>query len=303
MIRNINLIKNIFKTYIGKRHKFKVLKNIFFLQIRKKLLKRNTLFKTCTNTKALVQVGIDNGSISGMYYCGILEVPEVLFAWHLLRENDIFFDIGANQGSWGLILCAKGAYCHEFEPSSETFRQLEKQRSHNKDYANKFIPHKLAVSNLDGFADFTIGKGQANSLKSSINEQFFEQKYEQVETNTLDTVAEKYGFPKVIKIDTEGFELQVLQKGNNVLSNPNLKALIIETFRDYNSETKELIAFEKILASYNFYPYFYDPLNRSIEAITKPYEGALNTIYFRVNRENLVLLKESIPIKLFGKCY
>ena len=60
-----------------------------------------------------------------MYYCGILEVPEVLFAWNLLRENDIFFDIGANQGSWGLILCAKGVYCNEFEPSSETFRQLE----------------------------------------------------------------------------------------------------------------------------------------------------------------------------------
>ena len=106
-----------------------------------------------------------------------------------------------------------------------------------------------------------------------------------------------------IKIDTEGFELQVLQKGNNVLRNPNLKALILETFRDYNSEKKELIAFEKILASYNFYPYFYDPLTRSIEAITKPYEGSFNTIYFRVNRENLVSLKESKPIKLFGKYY
>ena len=58
-----------------------------------------------------------------------------------------------------------------------------------------------------------------------------------------------------------------------------------------------------ILASHNFYPYFYDPLTRSIEAITKQYEGDFNTIYFRVNRENLVLLKESIPIKLFGKYY
>ena len=50
------------------------------------------------------------------------------FYWNRLKNFSfefVYIDIGANQGSWGLVLCAKKIYCHEFEPSSETFKSLK----------------------------------------------------------------------------------------------------------------------------------------------------------------------------------
>ena len=51
-----------------------------------------------------------------------------------------------------------------------------------------------------------------------------------------------YIYPKLIKIDVEGFNDQVLEKGEKLLSNPTLRALIIETFR--NGVAKEKIFYK-----------------------------------------------------------
>lgn len=307
MINKIyNLFNHILRTSIGKRNKIKVIKNIIELQIRKRLFNGSFVFKTCTDTYAFVENGIDTSGASALFYCGILEAEEVMFCWHLLRENNIFFDIGANQGAWGLILCAKGVICHEFEASSETFVSLKKQKSLNEKFNDKFVIHNLAVSDKNGFVEFTMGRGQNNQIKSNINKykgKFHKDSYENVEAYTLDFLAEKYGFPSVVKIDTEGFTKQVLAEGKKVLESKSLKALVIETFRNNNSSHYKLDEIEKILSGYGFFPYFYDPINRSVKPITKLDEGFQDTIYLRLNRENLVLLKDSLPIKIFGNSY
>ena len=128
------IFKNLLKTNFGRENILIILKNFLVLQIRKNLSKKPFIFKNCSNTFAFVQKGIESQGISGLFYYGISELNEVLFAWHILRPNDIFFDIGANQGSWGLILCAKKVLCHEFEPSTVTYECLQKQISLNKKF-------------------------------------------------------------------------------------------------------------------------------------------------------------------------
>ena len=118
-------ISRILKTPIAKKNKFRVIINILIFQIKKNLSEKPFVFKTCTDTFAYTQKNIDTSGISGLFYTGLIEASEILCAWHLVRPNDIFFDIGANQGAWGLVLCAKNIYCHEFEPSSETFQSLQ----------------------------------------------------------------------------------------------------------------------------------------------------------------------------------
>ena len=119
---------------IARNHKFRVFLNILILQIKKNFSNNPFVFKTCTNTFAYVQKNHDTSGVSGLFYTGLIEANEIICAWHLLRPNDIFFDIGANQGAWSLVLCAKKIYCHEFEPSSETFQSLKKQISFNKNF-------------------------------------------------------------------------------------------------------------------------------------------------------------------------
>ena len=139
------------------------------IQIRKNFSKKPFVFKTCSNTFAYTQKNIDTSGIAGLFHTGLIEANEILCAWHLVRPNDIFFDIGANQGAWGLVLCAKKIYCHEFEPSSETFKSLQKQISFNKDLKDYLLPHKLAISNKNGTTQFTVGRGQNNQIKSDFS--------------------------------------------------------------------------------------------------------------------------------------
>ena len=120
-------IAALLETPIARKNKFRVIINILIFQIKKNFYKKPFIFKTCTRTFAYTQKNIDTSGIAGLFYTGLIEASEILCAWHLLRPNDIFFDIGANQGAWGLVLCAKNIYCHEFEPSSETFQSLQKQ--------------------------------------------------------------------------------------------------------------------------------------------------------------------------------
>ncbi len=291
------------KTPIAKDNKFRVIINILIFQIKKNFSKKPFVFKTCSNTFAYAQKNIDTSGIAGLFHTGLIEASEILCAWHLLRPNDIFFDIGANQGSWGLVLCAKNIYCHEFEPSSETFKSLKKQISFNKDFKDYLLPHKLAISNKNGTTQFTVGRGQNNQIKSDFSVKTLKSSYEKVKVATLDSLAEKYGYPTIIKIDTEGFTNEVLEKGEKVLKHKSLKALFIETFRKYDMKTRRFIEMENILANYGFSPYFFDIKNRLLTPITKPNEGDQDTIYIRNNEENLYLIKESKPLKIFNKYY
>lgn len=296
-------IKILLNTTIGKKHRLRVIFNIFLLQFRKNFFKGPFVFKTCTNTFAYVQKNIDTSGASGLFYCGLLEADEILCAWHLLRSKDIFFDIGANQGSWGLVLCAKEVYCHEFEPSSDTFKSLKKQISFNKSFDNYLLPHQIAVSNKNGTVQFTKGRGQNNQIKSEYSEKNFKNLYEEVKVSTLDHLAEKYGYPNIIKIDTECFTNEVLEKGQNVLKNKSLKALFIETFRRSNGRSQRSIEMEENLAHQGFYPYFFNISSRKLTPITNLYEGGQDTIYLRHNDENLRLIRESKPIKIFDRLY
>ncbi len=293
----------VLNTPIAKNNKFRVIINILIFQIKKNFSKKPFVFRTCTNTFAYTQKNIDTSGIAGLFYTGLIEASEILCAWHLVRPNDIFFDIGANQGAWGLVLCKKNIYCHEFEPSSETFQSLKKQISFNKNFKNYLLPHKLAISNKNGTIQFTLGRGQNNQIKSDHSINNLKSSYEEVKVATLDSIAEKYGYPTIIKIDTEGFTNEVLEKGGKVLKHKSLRALFIETFRKYDSRTQRFIEMEKLLASYGFFPYFFDITNRILKPITKPDEGDQDTIYIRKNEENINLIKESKPLKIFNQYY
>ena len=304
-IKKIVLIFNyLLKRNIGRAKILKIVKNFTVLQIKKNLSKKPFVFETCSKSFAFVQKGIDSASISGLFYYGLNEFNEVLFAWHILRPDDIFFDIGANQGSWGLILCPKKIICHQFEPSTETFEILKKQISLNERFKDYLIPHKKAISNKNSTVNFTKDFFTSNQIidKKTKNKDI---NFEKVKSITLNSASEKYGMPTLIKIDVEGFNDQVLEKGNKVLENPTLKALIIETFRRIEYKKKSFMEFEELLASYGFYPYSYNPIMRTIKPITKTNDDpfANDTIYFRVSRDDLILLKESKPLKVLGELY
>ena len=93
----------------------------------------------------------------------------------------------------------------------------------------------------------------------------------------MDEISED--IPLLIKIDVEGFETEVLKGAKKILSNPILKAIIIElngSGHRYGYDEK-LIHQELLILG--FQPYKYNPDRR--EVISTPSYGNHNTIYIR----------------------
>lgn len=301
MNRLFKTVSDLLKTDIGTLKPIQVISRFIGLQARKRFSDMPIIFKTCTGTKAFVQKGVDTIGSAGLYYTGILELQEVVCLWHLLRDGDIFFDVGANQGAWGLILAAKGVICHEFEPSSETFRNLNRQiELQDQDVRQRLISHQVAISDGEGIAKFSKGLGQSNHLfgKDIGDEQLIN--YENIKTSSLDNVSEQFGYPTAIKIDTEGFTNEVLVGADKTLSNPKLRVIAIEAFRFADGLQERHVWVENKLGEYGFLPHAYDPKSRQLRLLLDPLEGRQDTLYLRPSEDDLLKIRESKSLMCLG---
>jgi FkbM family methyltransferase len=147
---------------------------------------------------------------------------QLLFYKKLLSDrNRLIFDIGANVGDYTYIFSKLANKVIAFEPDEKNNRILRTRFGGNKGIG---IVQK-AVSSTVGEADFfmqtpgsgynTLSKKWVDILESEKFSRFDDvKKFEQTEkvsTTTLDDIIQAYGLPDFVKIDVEGFELDVLK--------------------------------------------------------------------------------------------
>jgi FkbM family methyltransferase len=121
----------------------------------------------------------------------------------------MYFDIGANIGQWALANVNNCDKIVAVEASPFTFRELI-----NNCKNNKIVLVNRAVCNNNG-NDITFYQANCNVL-STINKnwltdetsRFNNEPYNEItcKTITIDSLIEKFGVPKLIKIDVEGGE-------------------------------------------------------------------------------------------------
>lgn len=230
-------------------------------------------------------------------YVGLPDFEEMAFLLHLLRKEDLFVDLGANAGVWTVLAGAGiGARCIAVEPIPETFRKLEQQIALNG-MGDRVQAVQAGVGAEDGALRFTSGLDAANKVivagdpasRDSIL----------VEVTTLDRLCEA-STPRLVKIDVEGWELEVIRGAARTLDNPQLIALVIETFRPHNYKMEKLRTLESILASAGFTPFRYEPRARRLVPLAKENEGSNNTIYVRERAIVEQLLQAALPFTIHG---
>jgi FkbM family methyltransferase len=128
----------------------------------------------------------------------------------MINENSVFWDIGSNAGILSYLVAKRQPHreLRFFEPNPELFKWAETALSH--------LPiakgHQIAISNYEGKAILSVplNKSAYGSLEMKCNEDnlSFE-----VSATTADSLCYKSGFslPDVVKIDTEGHELAVIE--------------------------------------------------------------------------------------------
>ncbi len=137
------------------------------------------------------------------------EHHEVAVFLDLMPMHDVVIDVGANIGFYSCLASAHGKHVLAFEPSPRNLRFLYRNLWQNG-YGNvEVFPMGLGsqcglglIHGFGGVASFVEGWGQSQGQFAQI-----------VPLTTLDTMLRDrfHGDRMVIKIDVEGFELEVLR--------------------------------------------------------------------------------------------
>lgn len=142
-----------------------------------------------------------------------------------IRRGDTLWDVGANVGLYTEQFAARvqpEGRVMAFEPSPKSVEALRSRFSGN----NCVTICAVALASERGTAAFYTNGGNDGTTDSLVERSDDAVRYE-VETCRGDDYLEDFP-PNVIKIDVEGFELEVLRGMTNVLLSPALRAVMIE---------------------------------------------------------------------------
>jgi FkbM family methyltransferase len=171
-------------------------------------------------------------TFSLMYAVHDLGLNEIEFHLHNFYPLEYcYFDIGANLGIRSLLMMTENRRVILFEPNSvlnETTNELI-----NLNNFSRSSVENLALSDFTGTSEFYFSR---STYLSSFNQDYSEKEGSstsaKVSVTTLDHYYESRGLscvPKIIKIDVERHELNVLKGASQVIQK-FLPALIIEIF-------------------------------------------------------------------------
>lgn len=182
--------------------------------------------------------------------------PETLAWISHFEENGIFFDIGANIGLYSLF-CAKNKQkmkIFSFEPQLGTFSHLCRNILEN-DFRN-VVPvyagaghvsqsKNFQINSVNKLASGSIPGSSGGFFSGSLNLDLLPIDSDKTNDETiifssilfkLDDFAGIVGAPAYVKIDTDGFEGEILAGMAKLLENKNLKSILIELDKSNNEK-------------------------------------------------------------------
>lgn len=244
-------------------------------QVGSRLAPGEIVYRWIHGSRFLVRTG--ETGWTGNIYTGLQELSEMGYLLHVLREEDLFVDIGANVGSFSLLACSVvGARGIAFEPVPSTYERLVENLRLNR-LEGRLRCFNQGVGAERGSLAFTSDSDTTNHALAA-GEECGE--VIDVEVTSLDT-ALRGESPALLKIDVEGYETPVLDGAHEVLQNESTHSVIVElngSGKRYGYDESRLL--ERML-DYNFETYSYDPLGRKLIDFHGKKADSDNTLFIR----------------------
>lgn len=252
----------------------KAVLRFFFWQVKSRLFRRDFVFDWVAESKFYVKKG--ETGLTQNIYVGLAEFEDMSFLLHCLQEGDNFLDIGSNSGSYSILGGAVSrANVIAVEPVPETYERLLRNLSLNQLERNS-IALNIGLGANVGFLTMTSALDTTNQIVVGETRNATTR----VAISTLDEITKDFS-PTLIKMDVEGWETEVLRGGVKALQNPQLLALILElneSGQGYGFSDSDILEF---LERFDFEPYSYEPLSRSLRKLSGKNEDCGNTIFIR----------------------
>jgi len=193
--------------------------------------------------------------ISGEYFVLDKVIPRILG-----DEKAIVFDVGANDGSYSLLVEKKLSFdlIYAFEPNPLSYDKLklnlinkEQIRTFNIGFGNEKVQKEIfTISTLKHTQHATLHKSVLTDLHRVKDIESYN-----IEISTIDSFCKENQIKKIdfLKIDTEGHELFVLEGAKEMIDNLKIKIIQFE-FNEMNTISRVFLKdFYKILLNYNIF--------------------------------------------------
>jgi FkbM family methyltransferase len=169
------------------------------------------------------------------------------FSWMLLKEADgIAIEVGASVGYFTMLLCSVCDQVIVFEPDKRSRKILKKNIELNN-YQDKVILHSSALSDSKGKKNIYLAKKPNQSSFIDSNKTF---STEMIKTQTIDDIDV---LPSFIKMDIEGYEIEVISGAINTLENSSKCKILMEVHPITYSEGRSFENILKRLIDMGFY--------------------------------------------------
>ena len=150
-----------------------------------------------------------------------------------MKQGETFYDIGANVGAYSFVARAvggKNSLVYAFEPSFSTCASLSENIILNN-CQGEIIPLGIALSDKTGLTPLIYANTEAGSSMHSLADSAEAGSVFQLAISyRLDDLINtfKLRFPNHIKIDVDGVESEVVAGAGKILSDKNLRSMLIE---------------------------------------------------------------------------
>lgn len=215
-------------------------------QFRARVLHRRTLARL--GEKSTIWADLHRTGASRVVYANPPDHHEMLTWRNNLRPGDLFVDVGANVGSYAIWASELGAEVIALEPADDTFALLEENVRLNG-YPIKTI--RAAAGAAPGTARFTSGRDCVNRLDPD--------GVAEIAVLTIDALIGNR-IVAGMKVDVEGFEIEVLRGCEQALSEHRLRLIQLE----WNATSLEAVGADRqpvadLLAKHGYGLYSAEP--------------------------------------------
>lgn len=171
------------------------------------------------------------------------------------EPGDLILDVGANDGRTAMRLLRHlpQPQIHAFEPGSEPFAALtERTRGHD------VTCHQLALGDVEEERTLYVG---AESALGSLYPDWTdggERRMETIRVSTIDRVVEQHDFDQIrlLKIDAEGHDLEVLKGAGRTLGDARIDIIQVEAGLGAPGKPQPTLSqFQELLAPDDYHLY------------------------------------------------
>lgn len=185
-----------------------------------------------------------------IYWYGVQGISELMVLKRRARPTDVFIDVGANIGVFTLLMAQQvpQGKVIAFEPSPVNYASIVENTKLNQ--LDNVIALNCGLSDTPGELPLYVAdeeQTQTNCNATLLKGGVFTHLAGMVELRVLDEVLPTLNIERVdlMKIDTEGAELQVLRGARQTLEQyrPSIVIEINQMFNDAGYDVEEVIAF------------------------------------------------------------